>query len=58
MGAEQGDYAQIAERKAKGEPGGLGDTSNEGIGELVEIAPANAAPWPLILVKKRSWDLD
>lgn len=39
------------------EPGGLIGTSNEGIGGRVEIVPADATPWLLILGKERLWDL-
>ncbi len=39
------------------EPGGLLGTSNEGTGERVEIIPADATPWLLILGKERLWDL-
>lgn len=39
------------------EPGGLIGTSNEGTGGPVEIVPANATPWLLILGKERLWDL-
>ncbi|MBE0580393.1 thiamine diphosphokinase [Devosia sp.] len=39
------------------EPGGLIGTSNEGTGGAVEIVPADATPWLLILGKERLWDL-
>lgn len=39
------------------EPGGLLGTSNEGTGEPVEIIPADATPWLLILGRERLWDL-
>jgi len=39
------------------EPGGLGGTSNEGVGGRVEIVPADETPWLLILGKERLWDL-
>jgi len=39
------------------EPGGLGGTSNEGIGGPVEIVPADHTPWLLILAKERLWDM-
>ena len=39
------------------EPGGLLGTSNEGLGEPVEIVPADDTPWLLILGKERLWDL-
>ena len=39
------------------EPGGLLGTSNEGIGGPVEITPADATPWLLILGRERLWDL-
>ena len=39
------------------EPGGLLGTSNEGTGGPVEITPADATPWLLILGKERLWDL-
>ena len=39
------------------EPGGLIGTSNEGVGGRVEINPADATPWLLILGKERLWDL-
>lgn len=39
------------------EPGGLIGTSNEGLGGRVEIVPADATPWLLILGKQRLWDL-
>jgi len=39
------------------EPGGLLGTSNEGTGGMVEIVPADATPWLLILGRERLWDL-
>jgi thiamine pyrophosphokinase len=39
------------------EPGGLLGTSNEGTGGMVEIVPAHATPWLLILGRERLWDL-
>jgi len=39
------------------EPGGLIGTSNEGIGGIVEVVPADETPWLLILGKERLWDL-
>lgn len=39
------------------EPGGLIGTSNEGTGGRVEVVPADATPWLLILGKERLWDL-
>jgi len=39
------------------EPGGLGGTSNEGLGGRVGIVPADDTPWLLILGKERLWDL-
>lgn len=39
------------------EPGGLIGTSNEATGGRVEIVPADATPWLLILGKERLWDL-
>lgn len=39
------------------EPGGLLGTSNEGSGGRVEIVPADATPWLLILGRARLYDL-
>ena len=39
------------------EPGGLLGTSNQGVGGRVEIIPADATPWLLILGRERLWDL-
>jgi thiamine pyrophosphokinase len=39
------------------DPAGRLGTSNEGIGGAVEIVPADATPWLLMLGRERLWDL-